>query len=79
MPPSGGPPAAGGPDSAACPPPTTSTAREAWRAALASSTAIRMAGVSISTMATVMWAPGTRPWFSRYCVAATKLTALTEP
>ena len=38
-----------------------------------------IAGDSINTMATVMWPPKARPAPSRYCMAVTKVTALTDP
>jgi hypothetical protein len=49
------------------------------RRVLASRTAMMMAGDSITTSATVMWPPTRKPLDSRNCIAATKLTALTEP
>ena len=50
-----------------------------WRARLASSTAMTMAGDSIKAIAAAMWPPKARPWLPRYCVAVMKVTALTEP
>ena len=58
---------------------TAAVAVAAWRSALAISTAITMAGVSISTMATVIVPLGCRPCDSSTCIAVTKVTALTEP
>ncbi len=66
---------------AAAPPPTATVgdAVRACRSDVASSTAMMIAGDSISTIATVMWPPGVRPCDCRYCVAVTNVTALTDP
>jgi len=66
---------------AAAPPDTGTTAGRAsdCRSMFANATAIRTAGDSIATIATAMWPPNAMPLVSRYCIAVTNVTALTDP
>ena len=64
--------------SGAAPAPTAAGAAPR-RARLASTIAIRIAGVSISASASAMWPPPLTPWRAANAPAVMKVTADTEP